>query len=284
MIWIFLSILAGLGDATTWAFMKRLKDVDNLTGALAKYFFALPFIAFMLFFFPREEIPLSYWPIMLLNAAGIFSANYFIFKATKKSDISRSLPLITFTPLLLLLTSTIMVNEFPSFLGLAGMLLIVIGAYWLNISKAKESFLEPFKLLIRNKAPRYILIAAIIYSITSNLTKIGVKLTNPGFFSFSSYLIISLFFTPFIIKNIREVHLKKNIKNLIIIGIANGMMMIAVTVALTQGIVPYVISLKRTNALFTVLYGLFMFKEKGIKNSVIATLLMVIGVIIIGFA
>jgi uncharacterized membrane protein len=177
-----------------------------------------------------------------------------------------------------------MVNEFPSFLGLAGMLLIVIGAYWLNISKAKESFLEPFKLLIRNKAPRYILIAAIIYSITSNLTKIGVKLTNPGFFSFSSYLIISLFFTPFIIKNIREVHLKKNIKNLIIIGIANGMMMIAVTVALTQGIVPYVISLKRTNALFTVLYGLFMFKEKGIKNSVIATLLMVIGVIIIGFA
>ena len=44
-----------------------------------------------------------------------------------------------------------MVGEFPSNQGLVGVLLIVIGAYILNIVKARKGILKPFFALVKEK-------------------------------------------------------------------------------------------------------------------------------------
>ena len=46
-------------------------------------------------------------------------------------------------------------------------------------------------------------------------------------------------------------------------------------------IVPYMIALKRTSSVFGVGYGWLIFKEKGIKERALGTLLMVLGAVLI---
>jgi len=282
MTWIMLSILAGLSDACSWVFMKKVKGLDNIIGAWVKFVFALPLITCVMIFFDFETISLKLFIIVLLDSLGIFAANYFIFKAAQTSDISKSMPLISFTPLMLLVTSQIMVNEFPDFSGFVGIIFIVFGAYYLNVGTAKENLFKPIKLLFKNRGSRYILIAAAIFSLTSNLTKIGVKMSNPGFFTLLNYIVMSILFIPLVVKRIEAKSFKNNLKYFFIIGGATGVMMISVTIALNVGLVPYVISLKRTNALFSVFFGYLFFKEGDIKNSIAGAFFMFIGVLLIG--
>ena len=55
------------------------------------------------------------------------------FKALKKLDLSLAIPLLSFTPIFMLLSSFILLGEFPSLLGILGMILVVSGIYVLNL-------------------------------------------------------------------------------------------------------------------------------------------------------
>ncbi len=60
--------------------------------------------------------------------------------------------------------------------------------------------------------------------------------------------------------------------------------MVAQFIAVKIALVPYVISLKRVAGLFSVIYGGFMFKEEHIKERLIGTIIMILGVVLIAFA
>ena len=47
--------------------------------------------------------------------------------------------------------------------------------------------------------------------------------------------------------------------------------------------IPYLIAVKRTSVIMTSLFGFFLFKEKGVKERLAGTILMVLGVFILAF-
>jgi len=51
--------------------------------------------------------------------------------------------------------------------------------------------------------------------------------------------------------------------------------------AVSLGIVSYVISIKRTSILFTVLFGFFIFKERNIRSRLMGAIIMILGVLLI---
>ena len=54
--------------------------------------------------------------------------------------------------------------------------------------------------------------------------------------------------------------------------------------AINLTLVAYVISIKRTSAIMSSLFGFWLFKEKGIKERLLGVILMVLGVVLITLA
>lgn len=283
MLWAILSVLSGLGDSVIFALMKKLKQVNNSIVVWVQYAFALPFLFILLYFnYPQKINPNVYW-IALLNGILLILSTYLISKAVKISDLSISMPMLSATPMFLVVTSYFMLKELPTFYGFIGILLIVIGAYAIHIKDYQKGFFYPFRSLFKDRGAFQVLIVAFIFSIAANLGKIGVLYSNPIFYSFVAYFFISIMMAPLIFynldKKIKEI--KVNFKSILLLGISSAFMILTYSYAVLTSIVPYVISLKRSSVIFAIFFGYFMFKEKNIKYSLIGTIIMLMGGILI---
>jgi len=283
MLWAFLSILSGLGDALGFALMKKLKGTNNSIVVWVQFAFALPFLLVLLFFnYPQKISTDVYW-VVGLNGILLLITTYLLVKATQISDLSVSMPMLSLTPLFLILTSYIMLNELPTFYGFFGISLIVLGAYAIHIKDYKKGFFEPFKALAKDKGSIYAIAAAFIWSITANLFKTGIIGSNPIFYVFAVYLFISIIMLPLAFIKLKEKigEIKINFNILILLGVLSAFIAATAAYAISVAIVPYVIALKRSSIIFSVLLGFSLFKEKNFKHAIIGASIMFMGIILI---
>jgi uncharacterized membrane protein len=111
-------------------------------------FFALLFLLFVLIFIELPGLGKKYWFALLINGSLNVVTTILYMKAIKHSGLSCVISLVAFMPLFLLLTSPLMVGELPTFFGLIGILLIVVGSYVLNINQKHKSYFAPFCALL----------------------------------------------------------------------------------------------------------------------------------------
>ena len=192
MLWAILSIGAGFFDSIFYTSLKKLSDLETYSKIALLNIASLPFLALGLLFFGMPKVSATFYLVIFINIALFFLAQILMVKSLKMSNLSVSVPMLSFTPVFLLLTSYLMLNEFPTFAGLLGVLLVVAGSYVLNISELKQGYLEPIKSIFRNKGVFYMIIAAFLYSLCANLGKIGVNLSNAAYYMFMFYLIYSI--------------------------------------------------------------------------------------------
>ncbi len=67
-------------------------------------------------------------------------------KAIQVSDLSLAVPMVALTPFFLLLTSPLLVGEFPAPLGVVGIVLIVAGSYLMKVRERARGLLAPFRV------------------------------------------------------------------------------------------------------------------------------------------
>jgi uncharacterized membrane protein len=137
--------------------------------------------------------------------------------------------------------------------------------------------------MVEQHGPRLMLIAAFILSITSSIDKIGVLNSSPLFWAVSVHSFTTITLAPIIIREFSH-HLKitnLDLRLLLLVGLFSALAILTQYIAITFLLVPYVIAIKRTSILMSVLFGYLIFKEKGIKDRLIGAAIMVIGVIII---
>ncbi|MEL4304361.1 EamA family transporter [Methanococcoides sp. LMO-2] len=285
MIWFLFAFLGAFFDATYFMLVKKLlKEVDQYVLATGIFFFAFAilFTISWLRGFPALGDAFLYSVISttLLNILAIILS----YRALKISDLSLTIPMISFTPAFLILTSFIMLAEFPSQEGIFGIMLIVVGSYVLNSTADQQNMLEPLSSIFRNRGPLYMLVVAFLYSISSNYDKM-VVLNSDIFFGTSivcllisvTFLVISLFKRT---SNIITACVN-NLSGFLLIGIVITLIAVSVNIALTMQIVPYVISVKRFNALFSVAFGILIFKETNVRRKGFGAVIMALGAIII---
>ncbi|MEK7132790.1 MAG: EamA family transporter [Patescibacteria group bacterium] len=228
----------------------------------------------------------NFWQVLLADAVLNVFASYLSIRAFKYSDASIVAPLALLTPVLLLVTSPIMLHQTASPLGALGVVFIVVGGYILGTSVGGSlgGFFGPLKSLFNNRGARNMLYAAIIWSITSNLDKMGVASTTPLLWSASITTAIALLSIPFLL-TAREPSVIPRAEwwKLFAPGAATALSVIAYVFALTLLPVPYVIAIKRTSVVFTVWASKLLFKEN-IKGRLLGSAIMVLGVAVIAFA
>lgn len=280
MLWAFLAVLSGLGDATVWTIMKALHGkVTRRLVMAAQFGFGVPLLWILAFFFFPENLNYNVIWIGGINAILFTLASYLLLKAAQKGVLSKTMPLLSLTPLFLLITSYFMINELPGFYGFLGVTVIVIGTYIANLQKESKNIFAPFLALAKNKTSFYLLAVSFLFSITANFFKMGISMSNPIFFVALNFTLVSLILSPLLISRLREEFssVKKNFKLLFSIGIVMALTEIFAAFAMMLTVPSYMVALKRSSVIFIVFFGYFFFKEKGIKQALIGSILMVIG-------
>ena len=205
-----------------------------------------------------------------------------IFKALKISDASLVLPVLSFSPIFLILTSFLILGEISTKIGALGISLIVIGSYVLNFESLKfKKILYPFKKLFSERGMVYMLAVAFLLSISANFAKLAIVNSDPVFSLAMILLLTSIFFI--IISTIKKQEFFRNFKinfsKFFAAGFVSALSGLALSVAFTLQIVPYVIATRRTSVLFSVILGFLIFGEKNRIKRFLGALIMVLGVI-----
>ena len=304
MLWILLALLGAVTNAGYFIIIKRyIKTIDPriLTGIGFTCGGFLLFTVSALRGFPviGQDFFLAVAITAILNIISLS----LIFKALSSSDLSLSIPMLSFTPIILIGTSYLLLNEVPSVAGIAGICIIVIGSYVLNISAEDKHFLDPVKSMLRKRGSWYMLIVAFLFAVSINFDKIAMLNSDPFFGMALTVLAIGgsfVLMAAYTLISGRNMARKRDYPHYVapvsgfplfppkkyftlasLIGIFVAIEAASINVAYTLQIVPYVIAIKRLSIIFVVLYGTLVFSEGETGKRLMGAVLMVAGAIII---
>lgn len=206
-------------------------------------------------------------------------------RALKHADASLVTPLLTFGPVFTVLLGWLVLGEQPTARGLVGVLLLLLGAYWLN-RRPGTGWLSPLQTIVSTPAVRLVLAAGLLWSITPVLEKIAIGHTvpqNPPFAALTISGLLVLILTPVALVHGRGMahRLIENRRQwFLAAGIATAAPLLGYT-AFSLGPVGYVATLFRLSAIFTVIWGAWLLHEEGLRERLPATIMMVGGALLI---
>ncbi len=161
--------------------------------------------------------------------------------------------------------------------------MIALGAYLLNARASRYGILGPIKAVASERGAVLMIIVAFIYSITSTLGKIAIEHSSPLFFGFFYPFILTAVLTVFIGARGKLNSVASSPAIFLLIGLCTATMVISHYIALSRTQVAYMISVKRTSLIFSVIYGKLIFNEEHIRDRLLGSVIMVAGVILIIF-
>ncbi len=281
-MWVALALLTALFESGKDLFGKKglQEQADEYVVAWAWRLLALPFLLPLLLVIEVRWPAPVFWPALLAGGALNLLTAILYMKAIKASDLSLTVPLVTFTPLFLLFTSPLMLGEMPGPFGVIGVVLIVAGSYLLNIKERRRGALAPLRALLGEPGPRLMLAVALIWSLTANIDKVGVQASTPLTWAIAVNAVISLGMLPLVLWRWRSGRALQALpwKSLIPVGLCGGLATLCQMTAISLALVPYVIAIKRLSILFSSLAGYLFFKEKGFRERLAGSLVMLAGV------
>lgn len=286
-MWVVFALGAAVLSSFNPILYKRmLKDIGPLQLVWAVTLLGLPLLGF-LSFLRKPEFSGFDWVFLLaaLGSAGInVAAHVASTKALKLQDVSVVTPLLIFSPVFTIMIAAIFLDELLSARGLTGISLVLIGAYWLNRS-SRTDWLTPFKSLTLKPGILLVLLAGLLWAVTPILEKTAIQHTEPQsplFAAFTVNVLLVLFLTILMLRSKQPLKSFRPHKGtLFLASLIAGSAPILGYTAFSLGPVGYVTTLFKTSTLLTVLWGALFLKERGISQRLPATLLMVLGAILI---
>ncbi|MCS6905859.1 MAG: DMT family transporter [Bacteroidia bacterium] len=285
--WILLALSSSLFESLKNLWSKKALEEGAPALMVA---FATRFVS-GLFFFPLVlpqlqslEANNQWWKWLLIGAA-LNALNVFWFmRALAKGALSSTEPIMNFTPFFLLLTASFFLKEYPTLGGIVGMIFILLGAWLLN-HKPGFRFWQPFMELLQAPGPRLMLGVAFVASLTTLFDKKGILLTSPLVWTCAVNFTISFFYLVVLVfqQKLQLLFQFHNNKWLLLAALANGLSSLCQMAALSLALTAYVISLKRTSAIFSLFWGYYFLKEFLTLNQLVGVLVMIAGVLIITF-
>jgi uncharacterized membrane protein len=284
MTWLGFAFLAALFESGKDIFGKKgLEKSDEYIVAGAWRVFALPFLLPLLLVIEPPQLKAGFWWALLVSGGLNIVTAILYMRAIKLSDLSVTVPMVAFSPLFLLLTSPLMLGEYSRGFAVAGILLIVLGSYLLNIDLRTQGFWAPFLALVSDPGPRLMLLVALLWSITANIDKIGLRCSSPVFWAIAVNAFIAAGLLPVALYRLSKGTglLRGNLKALVATGFCGALTALCQMSAINLTEVPQVIAIKRTSTALSTLWGHLYLGEAGIKQRLPGVLMMVVGALLV---
>jgi uncharacterized membrane protein len=305
MLWVLLAITGAISNAAYYIIIK-----NQITSHNPRIMTSLGFLfagILLLVISAARGFPVigpEYYGAVVISGILNVIGLSLIFRAMESSDLSLSMPMLSFTPVFLVGTSFLLLHEVPSVAGIAGICIIVSGSYVLNISAEHEHFLDPVRSMVQNRGSWFMLIVAFLFAASINEDKIAMLNSDPVFGMAFTLLIISGAFAVIVAISRKSAGyssllytwqetalfdngpgivfpLRPYLVPAILTGIFISTECVAINIAYTFQIAPYVIAIKRLSIIFMVLYGTILCAENEIRSRLLGSVLMVGGAVII---
>lgn len=291
MSWLGLTLLSAFFLASADALSKRyLSHYKPGELVLVRFGVAGGLLLPLLLWQPWPALAPAFWGWILVLMPLEIIAMWLYMRAIRESPLSLTLPYLAFTPVFNILTGYIFLHEQIGTIGTIGIVLVVCGAWLLNLKATHKEqrlgIIAPFRAIVRERGSRLMLITAAIYSLTSVLGKAALLHTTPNFFGPFYFVVLGI--TATLVFASRNVSSWRALSHhpWIHLGIGACMAVMVVThfYAIEHIEVAYMIAVKRTSLLFGMLYGAWLFHEQGLTKNLAAGTLMVAGVFLIAGA
>ncbi len=287
MNWFSIALVCAFLTACCDAISKRIMQENDewITGAVI---LGLSFLILLPIFLSLELRAFT------IDLAVVFAialpleilAYYLFLSSIRMAALSLTVPLLAFTPVLTIISSSAILGEQITWIGVFGISLVTVGAYVLNGDLANRGVFAPIKAIFSHPGSRRMFLVAVIWSVTSTLGKKGVILYDA--IPFGVLLVFGdlVIFAAVAFLRVRmgwaECCLRRRMPGLFLLaGIAMAGAEISHFVAVSMAPVAYMISVKRLSLVFGVLTGWLLFGEKNITYRLVGASTMVCGVFFI---
>jgi len=224
----------------------------------------------------------GFWPLLFWDSAINIVSYLFYFRAFRLADASLVAPLVLLTPLLMLVTSPLMLGESVPPAGVIGVVFTVVGVGLLDAGDTPGRRLN-FTTFLRNPGARAMLTTAALWSVGANIDRLGVQASTPLLWITGVTDAIALFALCYWLASPRRPTRLRALRPAFLAGAAMSVGNTAQMWALTILFAPYVIAIKRLSALFTVLASGRLLSEN-VGGRLPGAALMLAGAVIIALA
>ncbi len=285
-MWFIYALLGAIGKSYSGFFRKKI--AKSVSGSM---YIWVGFSIILLILTPfmlsqlRDVVDiLVRFPVVIFSAAVSYMiATQLNLEALKREDLSYTAPLNAFVPVFTLGIALIFLNESPPYLGLIGVVLVVIGAYIVSIEPGRVTWYDPLKRLVTSTGAQLSIGVAFCYAINTVLLK---TLTNNGYNAFIVLYVTTLVGWVLLL----NVPLSKR-EELKAIGasdkravLGGGLSTFAGNffhiLAVASTFSSYAASVRRLDAVISVLLGWRYLKEKNIRNKLVGSMTMTAGAIV----
>lgn len=210
-----------------------------------------------------------------------------LFKAYKYGDASVVSPLTNVLPIVLVVTTFLLLGTVPGWYGLIGIFLVVAGVYYSSVS-GKHKLTHPLRQLMKNKGSRSMMFWVVLVSVVIVLASVALRSAS------ASFLLLFMQVAEFILLSIYllarpQRHRLKHGENVLRKW---GWHIAAIALFSTMGVFfqfqamnladpNYVMAVKRMDVLMTVLLAGLFLHEKHILRRFKGSALAVVGVVVI---
>jgi bacterial/archaeal transporter family protein len=286
-MWFWFALLSAIFSAVSIVLNKKaLNNINASIVSWSLFAFSIPFLIIPTIKEGIPELNNYFWIGAIGSIVSFAFAKTLALKSLKGSLVSEVIPIAFFSVLFQYVFGLMFFSETIRIVPFLGLLMIIVGGYFLKVEEAREDLLKPFKLLFTNKNAFMYLIAMLIITITSIFDKtaiINMKPTNQSFYLLLGNIITTILIGIYLTKTNRNwgIELKKNFWILMFGAIAYTGVSLSYLYGITTGSLALVSGVKKFEVFFVLVIGWILFKDKPKLGVWIGSLIMLVGVILI---
>ena len=287
-MWFPFALSFAITSSLSVVVAKRImKGVDEYKYLFASSLFTIPFLFLVsLIFFPLPRLDSTFWVVTSVGTGVSVIGAILVYRAIRQSEISLVNPISAFNPVFTALFSFLLLGEVVGKKDFLGIATVVVGAYFLQLSKTKKGIFAPIRALILHPGVRLSFVGYLLWAITPAFEKTAILHTfpqNPAFAALIGQIVALGLYTFMVFKTPSNIlsDIRRNWKMFLIIGFLSGLGITLAFVTFTLTSLGIATAVFKLSMIFIPVLGWIFFKERDIKERLLGSFVMLIGVILL---
>lgn len=233
-----------------------------------------------------NDLSSFFWVNSFLAALFDMAGTLFLVMSLSKTDLSVFGPLNAYKVVISMILAMLFLGEIPSFQGFSGVAIIVIGSYFL-LPPAKDMSSRSLGQLISQRGVQYRFLSILLFSIGTvplkNAVVSGGPMATTVFWCLLGFPLAVLAHHVLIKSDFRQdvIQVKQHLAHFIYLGALIFLMQYMTMIVLSQLFIAYSLALFQLSMVLHVFLGYRIFNEQHIVRRLFASMVMIIGSIMI---